>query len=143
MNVAIVDETDKMPGEEKLRLRKIAVEILKLLSVPRKCELCVSFIDDREMRELNKRYRNINRTTDVLSFPQGEGPDYTLLGDVAISLETAERRSKAYGITIHEEINKLIVHGILHLLGYNHKKKKETDVMRQKEEELLMAVKDL
>jgi len=96
------------------------------------------------MRELNRSYRNIDRTTDVLSFAQGEGgPGYTLLGDVVISLDTAGRHSESYGNTLHEEIKKLIVHGILHLLGHDHKKKKDTQIMREKEAELLSGVKDL
>ena len=95
------------------------------------------------MRELNRSYRQIDRTTDVLSFPQSEGPDFTLLGDILISTDTAERHSKSYGVTLHEELKKLIIHGILHLLGHDHKKKKETEIMREKEKELSLLVKDL
>ena len=95
------------------------------------------------MRELNRNYRNIDRTTDVLSFPQGEGPDLTLLGDIVISLDTASRHSESYGVTLHEELKKLIIHGILHLLGHDHKKKKETQIMREKEMQLSLLVEDL
>jgi len=95
------------------------------------------------MREFNRDYRGIDRTTDVLSFPQSEGPDFTILGDILISIETAERHSKSYGVTLHEELKKLIIHGILHLIGHDHKKKKETELMREKESELGLIVKDL
>lgn len=143
MKIAVVDETGELDGKYKSRLRKIAKTVLKNTDAPGKSELCISFIDDGHMRELNRSYRNIDRTTDVLSFPQGEGPDDTLLGDIVISLDTARRHSVSYGNTVHEEIKKLIVHGALHLLGHDHKKKKEKDVMREKERELLAAVEDL
>ncbi len=143
MKIAIVDETEEIDSRYKSRLRKLANTVLENTDAPAKSELCISFIDDGRMRELNRTYRNIDRTTDVLSFPQGEGPGYTLLGDIVISLDTARRHSVSYGNTEHEEIKKLIVHGILHLLGYDHKKKKETEVMREKEKELLSVVEDL
>ncbi len=85
----------------------------------------------------------MDRTTDALTFPQGEGPGHTLLGDIIISLDTARRHSVSYGNTPEEEIKKLIVHGILHLLGHDHKKKKEKEAMRQKENELLTVLKEL
>lgn len=95
------------------------------------------------MRELNRIWRNIDRTTDVLSFPQEGGPDYSLLGDIVISLDTAKRQSKSYGNTVHEEIKKLLIHGILHLLGYDHEKKKEKDIMREQETNFMLLTKDL
>ena len=143
MKIALLDETGSLDAKYRSRLKKISKTVLKNAGVPDNSELCISFIGDRKMRELNRSYRNIDRTTDVLSFPQGEGPDYTLLGDIIISLDTAGRHSASYGNTLHEEVKKLIVHGILHLLGHDHKKKKETEIMRKKEAELLYGVKDL
>lgn len=143
MNIAILDETGVMDSRYKSQLKKIAKSALKNLNAPKDSELSISFIDDKRMRELNRTYRNIDRTTDVLSFPQGEGPDTTLLGDIVISTETAGRHGISYGITTEEEIKKLIVHGILHLFGYDHKKKKETEQMREKEYELLSQLRDL
>ncbi|MEQ9620059.1 MAG: rRNA maturation RNase YbeY [Deltaproteobacteria bacterium] len=143
MNIAVVDETGELDGKYKSRLRKIAGTVLKNMDVPDDAELCVSFIADKRMRELNRTYRSMDRTTDVLTFPQGEGPGHTLLGDIVISLDTARRHSVSYGNTPEEEIKKLIVHGILHLLGHDHKKKKEKETMRQKEDELLAVLKEL
>ena len=71
------------------------------------------------------------------------GPDFTLLGDIVISIETAQRHSVSYEVTLHEELKKLIIHGILHLLGHDHKKKKETEIMRENEKELALVVEDL
>jgi len=143
MNIEILDETGELETKYKSTLKRIARVLLKELQLPKDSELCISFIDDIKMRELNQAYRQIDRTTDVLSFPQSEGPDFTLLGDIVISIQTAQRHSKAYGVTLHEELKKLIIHGTLHLLGHDHKKKKETQIMREKEEELSLIVKDL
>ena len=143
VNIAILDEANELDRKEKSGLKKIARLVLKELEVPKDAELSISFIDDTKMRELNRTYRQIDRTTDVLSFPQSEGPDFTLLGDIIISLDTAKRHSKSYGVTLHEELKKLIIHGILHLLGHDHKKKKETQIMRDEEAVLAQIVKDL
>lgn len=143
VNIAILDETTELDSKYKSSIEKIARLVLKELGVPGDSELSISFIDDIRMRELNLSYRQINRTTDVLSFPQNEGPDFTLLGDIIISLDTADRHSKSYGVTLHGELKKLIIHGVLHLLGHDHKKKKETQIMREKEKELALIVKEL
>jgi probable rRNA maturation factor len=86
----------------------------------------VAFISDRAMRELNRRWRGKRGTTDVLSFPveqekweQGEGKT---LGDVVISIERAARQAKENGLTLDEEIAQLILHGLLHLCGYDHER---------------------
>ncbi len=143
VNIAILDETGEIKSDYKKSLKKIARLVLKELDVPKNTELSITLTDDIQMRELNRSYRQIDRTTDVLSFPQSEGPDFTLLGDIVISLDTAKRHSVSYGVSLHEELKKLIIHGILHLLGHDHKKKKETQVMREKEKELSLIVEDL
>jgi len=143
VNIDILDETGELEAKYKTTLKKIARVVLKELQLPKDCELSISFIDDIKMRGLNLSYRSIDRTTDVLSFPQSEGTDFTLLGDIIISIDTARRHSKSYGVTLHEELKKLIIHGILHLLGHDHKKKKETEIMREKEKELSILVKEL
>jgi len=143
VNIAILDETGEIKSDYKKSLKKIAGIVLKELDVPKDTELSITLTDDIQMRELNRSYRQIDRTTDVLSFPQSEDPDFTLLGDIVISLDTAKRHSVSYGVSLHEELKKLIIHGILHLLGHDHKKKKETQVMREKEKELSLIVEDL
>lgn len=143
MNVAILDETGELETKYKSNLKKITRLVLKELGLPKDSELCITFIEDPQMRELNRTYRKIDRTTDVLSFPQSEGPDFTLLGDIIISIDTAKRHSESYGVTLHQELKKLIIHGILHLIGHDHKKKKETEIMREKEKELSLIVQNL
>ena len=143
MKIGLIDQTQDLDSKTKNAIKKIARVVLKELDVPKDSELSISFIDDARMRELNRTYRNIDRTTDVLSFPQSEGPDFTLLGDIIISTDTALRHSKSYGVSLHEELKKLIIHGILHLLGHDHKKKRETEIMREKEKELSLLVKGI
>lgn len=143
MKISISDETGGLEAAYKKRLRKIAGAVLKHLGLPSGTELSLSFINDGRMRELNREWREIDRTTDVLSFPQGGGPDFTLLGDIVISIDTAKRHSIKYENTLHDEIKKLIVHGTLHLLGYDHKKKREKELMREKESRLMFTIKEL
>ena len=143
MKISVSDETGLLEAAYKSELKKIASSVLRAMGLPSATELSVSFIDDSSMRELNSRWRNIDRTTDVLSFPQDGGPDPSLLGDIVISLETARRQSARYGVSLHEEIKKLIVHGALHLAGHDHKKKKEKEMMREEESRLMHLIKDL
>jgi len=97
------------------------------------------------MRELNRTYRGIDRTTDVLSFSQLEGAlpvcGATDLGDIVISPAQAKRQAAGAGTTLDQEVTSLLIHGLLHLLGYDHEKNRYQDLkMRQKEKELMGAV---
>ena len=87
-------------------------------------EIGILFVDDREIRELNEQYLKRDRPTNVISFPMAQGEfseiNPQLLGDVVISVETAIREARESGLSLEEEIAFLLIHGILHLLGYNH-----------------------
>jgi len=83
-------------------------------------------VKDKQMRALNRRFRKKNKPTDVLAFPMGEEG---ILGDIAISTETAKRNAKRFGVSYQREMKRLAVHGTLHLLGYDHGRK-----MRRAEE---------
>ena len=139
MKTTILDENNFFDKDEKKNIRSTVLKTLKLLDQSKDSEICISFVDDETIRELNNSYRNINRATDVLSFLQ-DGPDFSILGDIVISVDTAKRHAVRYENTYELEINKLLVHGILHLLGFDHKKKKEIIVMREKEKQLLAQV---
>lgn len=107
-------------------------------------ELSVLFVNDRKMRELNALYRGVDRTTDVLSFPMADGPafgDSGPLGDIVISVPTAARQALEYGVTFREELLRLLVHGLLHLAGYDHEiSAYQKRKMEKKEREILNAV---
>jgi len=80
----------------------------------------IAFVSDKTIRQLNRQFRHIDKATDVLSFPAGDPPN---LGDIAVSVDTATRQAKENGLTFDEEVAQLILHGLLHLCGYDH----ETD----------------
>ncbi len=110
-------------GYPEVEERELAAWLRRLVAdlAPRAASFTARFIDDTAMRDLNQRYRNKDRTTDVLSFPGGETPEGRHLGDVVISLPAARRQAPegAPG----GEIRRLLLHGVLHCLGYDH----ETD----------------
>jgi probable rRNA maturation factor len=107
-------------------------------------ELSVALVDDVQIHELNRRFRQVDRPTDVLSFPAGEAPvaegEPALLGDVVISLETAWRQAVEYGHTPEREVGYLVAHGVLHLVGFDHEDETERALMRELEEEALGRV---
>jgi len=107
-----------------------------------KAELSLLLIEDEPMRRLNARYRSIDRPTDVLAFAMAEGPfsemNPHLLGDVVISTETAAIQARRAAHSVADEVDALLVHGILHLIGYDHERSPaEARVMREKERRLL------
>lgn len=98
-------------------------------------EVSILLTGDEGIRDLNLRFRNIDRPTDVLSFTM---EDERLLGDIAVSVETAVRQARDFKVSLEEELGRLVVHGVLHLLGYDHVKGgTQARKMRAKEEELL------
>jgi len=98
-------------------------------------EVSILFVDDAGIQKLNRQYRDIDQPTDVLSFPQtGDEPDpldSPLLGDVVISTEMAWRQAGEHGLGLEEELLLLLIHGILHLLGYDHERS-ENDAHKMK-----------
>lgn len=95
--------------------------------------LSVQFIGERKIRELNKKYRGIDRVTDVLSFGLG-GDD---LGDIFLCYPQIKKQAKQYQVTEKEEMKRMLIHGILHLLGFEHKRKNEAQKMFKLQDGLL------
>ncbi len=137
MEISIVDREEFIDGPGREELAELVKRILAYLDLSARSELCVSLVSDGDMRELNRQYRQIDATTDVLCFPQKNEANPDLLGDIVISYQTALRHSRRLEITVEEELRLLIVHAVLHLLGFDHKKKKERETMREKEKEVL------
>jgi probable rRNA maturation factor len=110
----------KVKGVKSKLLSKIAHRALEVLGLS-KVELSIALVSDAQIKRLNKRYRNKDRPTDVLSFPIGEKvEDWLILGDIVISVDTARRQAQELGHSLEEEIKRLLVHGLVHLLGYDH-----------------------
>ena len=158
MHVIFSDEYDKLTPEMWTLMERAAdialrTEFSELNSIDleNEPELGVTVVDDSEILELNREYRQKDSVTDVLSFPQFEGHDdlledllddeaETLIGDVVICFEQAERQAREYGTGLTREMLYLFVHSVMHLFGYDHMDEEEKAVMRAREEEVLSAI---
>lgn len=136
----------KIPSGIRLLIRRCCTAVLDAENFSDSAEVSVSFINDAEIKELNKQYRNKDIETDVLSFPLGENGVYEInhetgakeLGDIVISVQRAVVQAELYGHTLQREIGFLTVHSMLHLLGYDHEEGGlAARMMREKEEEIL------
>lgn len=124
------------------RIRSLATRVLQAENCAQTAEVSVLLTDDEGISVLNVEYRGVDGPTDVLSFSQHEGADEfsgeeNLLGDLVISVETAKRQAKEQGRALADEVDMLVVHGLLHLLGYDHAEPKEMDRMFARQAELL------
>lgn len=137
IDVQVVDEQDRSVSREALK--KLARFVLAKEKVDA-AEMSLVFVTKGRIHELNRTYREIDEPTDVLAFGQeGEllATETAALGDVIISPEVAEAQAAKFDATTEEEIELLVVHGVLHLLGYDHENVKATRRMRAREREIL------
>lgn len=140
MTIGIINKLRKRRLPTVAYHRKLT-RLLRSLDLP-DAELSVLFVGDRAMRTLNHTWRGKDKTTDVLSFPLREGrftniqPE--MLGDIVISIPIAARQAKAAGHSLAVEVDRLLVHGLVHLLGYDHEQGlREARCMERKEQQLL------
>ncbi|MBI5100198.1 MAG: rRNA maturation RNase YbeY [Nitrospirae bacterium] len=164
----LIKNQQKHRALNKTKIAKATRKILSLLEKPM-AELSILFVGDRKISQLNADYRGINKSTDVLSFPQinrnlevrtkkfekdknmlsssSHFPLLTsqfLLGDIVINIPHAEYQAKIYGWSFYDELLRLLIHGTLHLLGYDHEKSVyKARMMRKKELEVFNAVKKM
>jgi rRNA maturation RNase YbeY len=149
--VPIELSSDLKQGSNYARIMRDDGEVLLRLIEREHCELSILLTGDRHMRQLNGYYRFRDKPTDVLSFVQMEEgkpegftlapgeyrpPDSMLLGDVVISLETAARQAREMRLTVAQRLRSLLVHGVLHLLGYDHEVKADAAVMFEYQDRL-------
>jgi probable rRNA maturation factor len=122
-------------------LKKLAQEILKDFS--EKDNLNIILVSDSFMRKLNQRFTRRKGTTDVLSFSFKEDENTKakkgLLGEIYISVERARKQAEDYQMSFSQELKRLVAHGTLHLLGYDHKTRKDLEKMREKEEKYIFS----
>ncbi|HUI25734.1 MAG TPA: rRNA maturation RNase YbeY [Candidatus Kryptonia bacterium] len=131
-------------GVSAIRVRRHAQAVLGALEET-PADLAISLVDDAEIRRLNRGYRGKDRPTDVLAFAMREGKrapgDEAVLGDVVISLDTAARQAANRGASLENEVTTLLIHGILHLLGYDHERSPaDARRMRHKERTVKAAL---
>lgn len=148
-----IDVLGKTKKKYKLLAELVAKNAIKLMKFPDELEVVIEFVSKREIRRLNRVFRGIDKVTDVLSFPSfdlqaGEilkldsdelafGEDENIhFGDMAICLRQTKKQAKEYGVTVEAEIKKLVIHSILHLMGYDHIKDEDYLVMKEQEDKL-------
>lgn len=147
--VRFSDEQSLEHGVTEGWLERIVGQCLSYENIDYGCEVGVTFVDDEAIRTLNREHRNIDRKTDVLSFPMLSDvrsvektdidPETGLvyLGDVVISVETAMRQAEEFGHSLEREIAFLTVHSMMHLMGYDHICESDRRIMRTHEEAVL------
>lgn len=138
--IEIYNETKEKVIEEK-ELKKLIKYALKYMSL-KDVSFSVIFVDNNTIHELNKNYRNIDRVTDVITFRLADYEEVkcgkiTILGDIYISLDKALEQSKEYGHSYLRELSFLLIHGFLHLLGYDHMNEEDEKKMFTLQEEIL------
>ena len=118
-----------------------------------KLDITITLTTPKEIRKINKEFRNIDKATDVLSFPMFEKDELTekiqkkdfeyedMLGDIVISIEQVERQAQEYKHSFERELSYMLVHGFYHLMGYDHIKEEDKKLMRPKEEKILSQLK--
>lgn len=145
MNLLLANNTDE--DLDLLSIRKKAEatigEVLKVEKITENAEVSLSIVDRDDIHKLNKDYRDVDRETDVLSFPldeegyDNEGNPIILLGDIVICLDVAEDQANDFGHSLEREMMYLICHSTLHLLGYDHIEEDDKKEMRAKEKEVM------
>ena len=139
----------KVPSGQRILIRRSCNAVLEFEHFAEPAEISVTFVDNARIAELNSQYRNKPMPTDVLSFPLGENGVYdhnqdtgaAMLGDIVISMEKAMEQAQLYGHPLQREVAFLVVHSMLHLLGYDHEQGGlEAVRMREKEEAVLIQL---
>ncbi|KGF04367.1 rRNA maturation RNase YbeY [Anaerococcus lactolyticus] len=145
MNLLLANDTNQDLDLDLIRERaeKTIEEVLRVESFNENAEVSLSIVDMETIHRLNKEYRDVDRPTDVLSFPMDEegydndGNPLFLLGDIVICLDVAENQAKDFGHSLEREMMYLICHSTLHLLGYDHIEEDDKVEMRAKEKEVM------
>lgn len=144
LEINIADEEKRALDAAKAALER-AVEVEKCPPV----EVSLTIVDNQQIQEINREYRDIDRPTDVLSFPLyepdeefvlAEEEEYLSLGDIVISMPQAQKQATEYGHSLEREVAFLAVHGFLHLLGYDHETEAQEKEMFAKQEQILEMV---
>jgi len=130
-------------GIDARAVKRTAKKLLEAVN-ERQSALSISFVDDDEIREINRAHRGKDKPTDVLSFPLLEEGDAhlgeRLLGDVVISVDSARRQAADYDASLEAEINRLLIHGVLHVMGHDHEEAAEREEMRAEERRLAQVI---
>lgn len=147
IDLAIINEIDDFHDDYETVYTNIIKEACQQLQINDDLELSVIFVDDARIHEINREYRNIDRSTDVISFALEDNEQYYMegmprtLGDIFISIDHAKKQAQEYGHSFYREMCFLFTHGLLHLLGYDHMEKEEETEMFRIQNNILNALK--
>lgn len=149
---SFIEVSGRASNKLKDLAEKVALECIKCMSQPDKLEVAIKFVSEKEIQRINLEYRGIDKVTDVLSFPAtdlkvGEVLDLDNdeniyitnddglihFGDMAVCLAQLKRQAKEYDVTVEEELKKLVIHSMLHFMGYDHIKDADYEIMNKKE----------
>lgn len=152
MDIQLVDETEKLDGKQIEDIENILEFSASYLSLPKNTEMSVTFMDNQKIQEINRKYRDKDAPTDVISFAleetgEGELPVFfdeemeipRNLGDIMISIERAQEQAEEYGHSFERELGFLAIHGFLHINGYDHMTEEEETVMFSLQRKILDA----
>ena len=149
VSILLKEKSVALPQNFRALIKKACNATLKYEGIIDKAEINVTIVNDNEIRELNREFRDIDKSTDVLSFPLGQDGVYDynpendtlMLGDIVISVDHAFSQADLYGHGIEREIAFLTVHSMLHLLGYDHvNNEQEEKEMFTRQEEILKTM---
>jgi len=154
VKISIINKQKKVAVNKELKeaIKNVVYKVIEVESIKVPFEVCIVLTGNIGIRKLNRQFRNMDKPTDVLSFPMYEEAEIkgiinnneseyiTVLGDIVISLEKAIEQAQEYGHSFERESAYLVVHGFLHLLGYDHISKKDKEIMRKKEEEIMVLM---
>lgn len=149
---SFIEVTGRTSSKLKDLAEKVALDCIKCMSQPDRLEVAIKFVSEKEIQRINCEYRGIDKVTDVLSFPavdlkvgqildlDDEENDYIKnenglihFGDMAICLAQLKRQAKEYEVSVEEELKKLVIHSMLHFMGYDHIKDSDYEIMNKKE----------
>ena len=138
-------------SNEKL-ISKVVNTVLEMENICHDVDVYITLMDNDEIHKINKEYRDVDRPTDVLSFPMFERDEIVnlkeqkkndieeILGDILISVPKVKEQAEEYGHSFEREVSYLVTHGMLHLLGYDHMEEDEKKIMREHEEAVLQKL---
>ena len=153
--MSYIEVRGKVSKKYKILAEETAEKVIEAMNYPKGLEVAIDFVSEKEIKRLNNEFREIDRVTDVLSFPSfqlsvGEVLDtddemvlmfkqdngFIHFGDMALCLKQTKRQAKEFGVSVESEIKKLVIHSMLHLMGYDHIEDSDYEIMKKEEERL-------
>lgn len=153
--MSYIEVRGKVSKKYKILAEETAEKVIEAMNYPKGLEVAIDFVSEKEIKRLNNEFREIDRVTDVLSFPSfqlsvGEVLDtddemvlmfkqdngFIHFGDMALCLKQTKRQAKEFCVSVESEIKKLVIHSMLHLMGYDHIEDSDYEIMKKEEERL-------